>query len=216
MSRYRSWNALSSYGLRWPILDDFEVSVFLTETSSRHAILKKDKRAKSEKPRLGTTKGRLTCAGTQDGPVLVEEGVDEPLIRQESQDGTDNTLRDIPAVGNSTSVEDDRSPAREGDDPLFVSEGSDDEAPQIQKQPNPRKVKEESVQLGPKDGEDDKKKMALNTTYDGFTIYGRILCLVVKRRGTARGKELVGGAGQAMMEEWIASTQAAEGQMMDD
>jgi len=58
--------------------------------------------------------------------------------------------------------------------------------------------------------------MLLNTTYDGFSIYGRILCLVVKRRGTGKGKELVGGAGQAMMEEWIASTQIAEGQMMDE
>ena len=63
---------------------------------------------------------------------------------------------------------------------------------------------------------DDKKKLALRTSYDGFSIYGRILCLVVKRRGNAKGKDLVGGAGQAMMEEWIASTQMGEAQMMDE
>ena len=44
--------------------------------------------------------------------------------------------------------------------------------------------------------------MALKTTYDGYAIYGRILCLIVKRRGRA-----VGGAGQAVMEEWVRSTQ---------
>jgi len=58
---------------------------------------------------------------------------------------------------------------------------------------------------------DDKKKMGLRTTYDGFAIYGRVLCLVVKRREGARGKGPAAvGAGKAMMEEWIASTQAPE------
>lgn len=66
------------------------------------------------------------------------------------------------------------------------------------------------------DGDDEKKKLALNTTYDGFSIYGRILCLVVKRKGTAKGKEVAGGSGQAMMEEWISSTQMGQGQMMDE
>jgi hypothetical protein len=49
--------------------------------------------------------------------------------------------------------------------------------------------------------------MALSTSYDGFSIYGRILCLVVKRKGMVKGKQPAAGAGQAMMEEWIASTQ---------
>ena len=32
------------------------------------------------------------------------------------------------------------------------------------------------------EGEDEKKKMAMDTTYEGFAIYGRVLCLVVKRK----------------------------------
>lgn len=58
------------------------------------------------------------------------------------------------------------------------------------------------------EGPDEKKKKgAFDTTYEGFGIYGRILCLVVKRRGTGAkgGRELAGGAGQAMMEEWIGT-----------
>ena len=54
---------------------------------------------------------------------------------------------------------------------------------------------------------DDKKKMAMDTTYDGFSIYGRVLCLVVKRKDK-KGKapaNLAGG--QATMENWISSTQ---------
>jgi len=196
--------------------DDFEVAVFLTETSSRHALLKKDKRAKSEKPWLGTTQGRLTGAGTQEVPVDVEGEINMPIVREESQEDADTALEDIPLARNSPFNGDAHATTRGGRDPLFVSEGSEDEEFQAQKDPLPRKRKEESVQLGQQDREDDKKKMALNTTYDGFTIYGRILCLVIKRRGSARGRELAGVSGQAMMEEWIASTQAREGQMIDD
>ena len=198
------------------MVDDFEVAVFLTETSSRHAILKKDKRAKSEKPRLGTTKGRLTGAGTQDVPVEVDDGGAGPMIRDESQEETETAFGNIPPAEAERFDGAAQRAGRGGDDSLFVSEGSEDEGFQTQKTSRSRTVKEESVQLGQGDGEDEKKKMALNITYDGFTIYGRILCLVVKRRGNARGKELAGGAGQAMMEEWIASTQVGEGQMMDD
>ncbi|KAL2270814.1 hypothetical protein VTJ83DRAFT_185 [Remersonia thermophila] len=68
---------------------------------------------------------------------------------------------------------------------------------------------------------DDKKKMAFDVSYEGFAIYGRVLCLVVKRRGAAgMASGLAGGphgtagaaqasrpGGQATMENWIASTQ---------
>ncbi|KLU82638.1 hypothetical protein MAPG_01709 [Magnaporthiopsis poae ATCC 64411] len=85
---------------------------------------------------------------------------------------------------------------------------------------------------GEKEGE-KKKKVALDVSYEGFAIYGRVLCLVIKRRGNApssgarsaaatssasgkapatsttlrRGVAAGGGGGQARMENWIASTQ---------
>lgn len=71
---------------------------------------------------------------------------------------------------------------------------------------------------------DDKKKLAMDISYEGFSIYGRVLCLVVKRRESgggvggggrttsataARGKakSTAPGGGQAVMENWITSTQ---------
>jgi len=80
---------------------------------------------------------------------------------------------------------------------------------------------------------DDKKKLAMDISYEGFSIYGRVLCLVIKRRGplgvpgTGRGGFPAGMSptasgssnshqmgrpgGQAMMENWITSTQLPEG-----
>lgn len=182
----------------------------MTETSSRHALLKKDKRAKSEKPSLGTTKDRLTGAGTQDVPLDVEGGPDMPMVREESQEDAETALGDIPLAGNSPISGGAHGTTQGTRDTLFVSEEPEDEEFQAQRTPLPRHGKEESVPVEQGGREDDKKKMALNTTYDGFTIYGRILCLVIKRRGIARGREQAGVSGQAMMEEWIASTQAGE------
>ena len=171
---------------------------------------------KSEKARLGTVDGRLTGPGTKDVPMEVGDEENAPMVRQESQEDTDISLADIPPAGDGPADDGSRGSQREGGDPQFVSDGSEDDEPATAREGRAKAVKEESVQVGAADSDDDKKKMGLNTTYDGFTIYGRILCLVVKRRGTARGKEMAGGAGQAMMEEWISSTQVGEGQLMDD
>ena len=160
-------------------------------------------------------KGRLTGAGTQDVPVDVDEESSRLIIREENLEDAGTALRNIPVAGESPQGEA-QGPNRGRDNSLFVSEDSDDVNYPDAKRAHLRLVKEESVQPSRLDGEDDKKKLALGTTYDGFTIYGRILCLVVKRKGNVRGKEVAGGAGQAMMEEWIASTQAVEGQLMDD
>ncbi|KAL8994602.1 MAG: hypothetical protein Q9188_007018 [Gyalolechia gomerana] len=174
--------------------NDFEVVVFLTETSSRHAILHKKKRAKTEKPRLGSIDGKLTGEGTRDVPVEITDALEPPVPREESQEEKMPDLASIPATNDED--------GRVHDEELFVSDKGS------------RRSKVVPGDQGP--DTDDKKKLALRTSYDGFSIYGRILCLVVKRRGNAKGKDLAGGAGQAMMEEWITSTQMVEGQMMDE
>lgn len=175
--------------------EDFEVAVFLTETSSRHTILKKEKRAKSEKMRLGTLGGKMT--GSREAPV--EVGEDAPGLRREESDDAGIALSDLPPAASK----------RESEERLFLSDDENDE--------NDRGLRKGTA--GRAQGErkvDDKKKLALDTTYDGFSIYGRILCLVVKRRNNAKGKEPVGGARPAMMEEWISSTQEGAGAMMDE
>lgn len=54
---------------------------------------------------------------------------------------------------------------------------------------------------------DDKKKLHFQTTYDGFSIWGWVLCLLVTRRGGPSKKMTDSNAAQALMEEWISSTQ---------
>lgn len=65
---------------------------------------------------------------------------------------------------------------------------------------------------------DDKKKLAMDLMYEGFAIYGNVVCLVVRKRGkekhqstaeSAGGKKMVG---QARMENWISSTQVPVGE----
>lgn len=56
------------------------------------------------------------------------------------------------------------------------------------------------------DWSDDKKKLGFRTTYDGFSIWGWVLCLLVERKGGPKKNVLEGNA-QALMQEWIASTQ---------
>jgi hypothetical protein len=55
------------------------------------------------------------------------------------------------------------------------------------------------------DEPEEKKKMAMDTTYDGFAIYGRVLCLIVKRKDK-KAKPAGLGAGQTL-EQWMTSTQ---------
>ena len=175
--------------------EDFEVAVFLTETSSRHSILRMEKRAKIEKARLGTVGGKMT--GTKEAPVDV--GEDAPGLRREESEDGGIALADLPLA----------MPNLETEERLFISDDEGDE--------NARDLgKGSAVGAHGEPEVDDKKKLALDTTYDGFSIYGRILCLVVKRKGSAKGKELAGSAGQAMMQEWISSTQMGERTMMDE
>ncbi|KAL9614520.1 MAG: hypothetical protein Q9167_000970 [Letrouitia subvulpina] len=181
--------------------DDFQVSIFLTQVSSRHAILRKEKQVKAEKPRLGGLDGRLTGAWTRTRPVDIQEEEVPGLHIEDSQEAKAIDLDHIPQARA------DHDGA--GKD---VSLGSEDENSQGQT-PLPSRRGSESPIIVEDEDENDKKKLGIRTSYEGFSIYGRILCLIVKRRGTSRGVESTGGAGQAMMEDWIASTQTADGQM---
>lgn len=197
--------------MRWA--DDFEVAVFLTETSSRHSILRKLKTAKTEKGRLGTTDGKLTS--TEDAPVEVGEGA-PGLITEEGEDSEGVRMADIPSAAGDEALDSATLGKEESQEGLFVSDDSDGADVDAEETPSSRDrgkghVGEEEDGKG-----GDKKKLGMETTYDGFSIYGRILCLVVKRKGSAKGKGVAGGTGQAMMEEWIASTQMQDGQMMDE
>lgn len=57
--------------------------------------------------------------------------------------------------------------------------------------------------------DDDKKKLGFKTRYEGFSIWGRVLCLIVERK-SGPGKKEAGNNAQALMQGWIASTQQGQ------
>jgi hypothetical protein len=191
--------------------DDFEVSIFLTETSTRHSLLTKQKHFRDlNKKGIQSNSSKLTGA-TNDTAIDVE---DAPIIRREESEEDGLNLQDLPEA----EVEAEDDDGAESDDSLFVSE---DSGPRRSKrtrattntesrsaspgaEPHSKRARNEAGE----EESDDKKKMAMDTSYDGFSIYGRVLCLVVKRKDKkGKGVAGFGGGGQAMMEDWITSTQ---------
>lgn len=165
----------------------------------------------TEKPRLGSREPKLTGEGTRGVPVEIRETTEPLVLREESQEDKLLDMANIPTADQGGAQS---TAAAASEEELYVSDSSD-QAIEAMSTRQPRQRPEDAAVDQDPDA-DDKKKLAMRTSYDGFSIYGRILCLVVKRRGNAKGKDLAGGAGQAMMEEWIASTQMAEGQMLDE
>jgi hypothetical protein len=101
--------------------------------------------------------------------------------------------------------------------PIFIREEEEEEAINLDDIP---RADEKSAALSDEDYEeaqdDQKKKLSLDTSYDGFSIYGRILCLVVKRKSLRTTTGSSGPAsGQQMLEAWV-STQAAADQVDDE
>ncbi|KAI0011931.1 hypothetical protein F4779DRAFT_144040 [Xylariaceae sp. FL0662B] len=234
--------------------DDFEVSIFLTETSTRHSILTKHKHFHdTTQTKLVSNSGRLIGA-TNEAPFDVDVTAElAPALRREESDEEDAavTLAAIPAINDRAAsssgrrhkrarsqtetetnadrdqdsdvevISDDREDSGEENDGLFVGDSDDGNA-----RPRPAKRRREAAADG--DVDDDKKKLAMDISYEGFSIYGRVLCLVVKRREGAgpqpagrsgKGTSAAGGkgstkpgGGQAMMENFIISTQVPAGE----
>ena len=191
------------------IADDFEVSIFLTETSTRHSLLTKHKHFRDpSKKALESNSQKLTGASNETA-IEVE---DIPVIRREDSEEGELSLQDLPTADEEVEEEDplfvaDGGPRRSKRTRATTMNGSPDSASFAFEttEPGPKRRKEIDLLEDEEQG-DDKKKMAMETTYDGFSIYGRVLCLVVKRKD-ARGKGPAKSGGQAMMEDWIISTQ---------
>ncbi|KAJ4358446.1 uncharacterized protein N0V89_003029 [Didymosphaeria variabile] len=161
-----------------PATEDFEVSIFLTELSSRHSVLTKQKAFKNQ-PRIQSNSGKLTNwlnGGNSEQPLVISDGPTEPIVIREEEDDEPVSLADIPEADGSENQTTDAASEH-----------------------------------------DQKKKLGLNTSYDGFSIYGRILCLVVKRRGARHqaGSNSAPVSSQQMLENWV-STQAQAEQVDDD
>ncbi|KAI0384256.1 hypothetical protein F5Y04DRAFT_239040 [Hypomontagnella monticulosa] len=247
--------------------DDFEVSIFLTETSTRHALLTKHKHFHDTTQTKLTSNSRRLIGETNEVPIDVDATTEMgPVLRREESDDEDAAviLAAIPAAdetraGSSsgrrpkrarrnteTETDADRDEGdqqnsdveiasdgqdEEDDDGLFVHDDPDDDDNASTRPPPAKRRKGGgAAPEGDSAEDDDKKKLAMDISYEGFSIYGRVLCLVVKRREgnigpgpqpPGRGNRTPvtgtthptkpGGGGQAMMENFILSTQVPAG-----
>ncbi|KAG5952582.1 hypothetical protein E4U53_000521 [Claviceps sorghi] len=199
--------------------DDFEVSMFLTETSTRHSLLTKKKHFREKGRQMMQSNSTKLIDETNHVPVDVDGEQDTTIILgEEDSDGGGNArLSDIPAArpkrrrGADTADTHARD-SGESDDNSAVDLDSDTERPVTKRARIPGAPED-----GASDGEeDDKKKLAMDVSYEGFAIYGRVLCLVVRRTGHGAPQRLRQGGnapeGQANMENWITSTQIPVGE----
>ena len=202
--------------------EDFEVTIFLTELSTRHSLLTKQKHF-SDKPKLKSTGNRLTgWLNNSEHPIRIEDEARAPgILLLEDEDVVE--LRDIPEVEtggkrNATSAEAVQV------DALFVS-SDDEEFFQTQRERTSKRRKQNTTRNPPVEPDDhhdeevdDKKKLGLTTSYDGFSIYGRILCLVVKRKSKKAAASNPGGpvGGSQMMEQWVSTQAAQEAGLVED
>ena len=197
--------------------EDFDVSIYLTETSRRHSLLVKEKSFGGGDGLAKAKKGAKGLVGESGMPIEVEDdGEDGALPGLRAEDSEEKLdLSNIPTADeDGTSQKGTKRARDEGDDSLFVSSDSSSGGEIATSKPRTKRARAKSkltiAEEDEENGSDDKKKMALNTSYEGFSIYGRILCLVITRKG-GKGKQAAvpatSGAGKAMMEDWISSTQ---------
>ncbi|RAQ68825.1 hypothetical protein COH20_006187 [Aspergillus flavus] len=165
--------------------EDFEVSLFLRESRTRHSLLTRHK----EFDEPDNASSRKEGAQNPPRPAESSSGVADAGILVESDSESNIDLRDIP---QATAEENDKKGKRHRD----ADEAVDTTA-------NSRASKRR------KDEEPDDKKLRFRMNYEGFNIYGWTLCLLVTRKGD-KVRASTGSSEptrQALMEEWM-STQA--------
>jgi hypothetical protein len=112
-------------------------------------------------------------------------------------------------VKNKTFVDDNRTESAldgtsQSKQPVVIPEDSDDDDLGINDIPHARNEDDNEIATY----NEDKKKLSFNTTYDGFNIWGFVLCLLVEREGELVKRSSGNGGGQALMEDWISTQQA--------
>ncbi|KAL7817363.1 hypothetical protein V8C26DRAFT_428615 [Trichoderma gracile] len=201
------------------VKDDFEVSVFLMETDTRHSLLSKHKLFREKGPSAMQSNSSKLIAETNANPIDVEASDFTPIRIEEDSDNEGVALSDIPSANTRRQAKRQRSNTIEdGDDDEFEDAGDDSDsvadAGPAGLQPLPKRQRgladpPAEPERGFDDEDDYKKKLAMDVSYEGFAIYGRVLCLVVKKRENKPQQAL---GGQAKMENWITSTQIPVGE----
>ncbi|PNP46286.1 hypothetical protein TGAMA5MH_02321 [Trichoderma gamsii] len=206
------------------VKDDFEISMFLMETSTRHSLLSKHKVFHDKGQSTIQSNASKLIAETNSSPIDVDASDFAPIRIEEDSDNEGIALSDIPSANTRRQAKRPRSNTIEDDDEddLFVNSdddnGDEDDASVIDVDSDSRRPKRlrGPVKLPASESErqfhdDYKKKLAMDVSYEGFAIYGRVLCLIVKKKDAKKTAQQNLG-GQAKMENWITSTQIPVGE----
>ncbi|KAG6032597.1 hypothetical protein E4U40_006087 [Claviceps sp. LM458 group G5] len=200
--------------LNTSLTDDFEVSMFLTETATRHSLLSKKKHFRDKGLPMMQSNSTKLIDETNHVPVDVDgEQEIAAILREEDSDddGGNERLSEIPVArpkrrrGTTTS---DHHTEESGGSDNAIDLDSDTERPATKRARIPSALGEDASE----GEEDDKKKLAMDVSYEGFAIYGRVLCLVVRRRENKTQRLRQDAEGQANMDNWITSTQIPVGE----
>lgn len=197
--------------------------MFLTETPTRHSILRKHRHFRDKVPKKMQSNSSKLLGETSTEPIDVDDAAPE-ILREEDDEVSLNNIPELPPADTADTADAGQSKRRrsspaEDESNSEFEDGNDSDVESVPGSAPPSKRARRDEDLSA-DEEPDKKKMAMDISYEGFAIYGRVLCLVVKRRDAAparvAGTTPAGekGTGQAVMENWISSTQVPAG--MDD
>ncbi|KAG5946735.1 hypothetical protein E4U59_003089 [Claviceps monticola] len=195
------------------VQDDFEVSMFLTETATRHSLLSKKKHFRDKGLPIMQSNSTKLIDETNHVPVDVdgEQEIAAILRDEDSDDGGGNErLSEIPVARpkrRRDMATSDIHTEESGGSDNTIDLDSDTERPVTKRARIPSALGEEASE----GEEDDKKKLAMDVSYEGFAIYGRVLCLVVRRRENKTQRLRQDAEGQANMDNWITSTQIPVG-----
>lgn len=158
-------------------IDGFEVSVFLTEGGTHHAVISKRRILSGRRKRIKSNSSRLVSGGDDDGTGSDAASV---VIREESEERSG--LYDVPATGSLSTGHGDRRQFRRMrrsgmDSERVIVPESDDDTEYVDGADHILIESSDEDNMA----QDDKKPLSI-TTYEGFQIYQRVLCLVVKKR----------------------------------
>lgn len=160
---------------------------------------------------------------TSENPIRIDEDKEVPAILHEEDDDVVE-LKDIPKASKSKKRKSVNDKDREGDDDeaAFVSSSDEEFFATQRANPSKRRKRTEEPEKVPddppahEDEQDDKKKLFLDTSYDGFSIYGRILCLIVARKSKKEPAVSASTGGNQTMEQWVSTQAAQENGLLDE
>ena len=197
--------------------------MFLTDPSTRHSLLRKQKHFLDSKKRIQSSTRKLASLGSQaptrngsepDAPIHIREDLDEHEARLPNPSlSSDQDFRDDSTASLSRDMGPRALPrarylgAPERCGPANDGRVSTEDT--VRGEQADRSSSHLSEAIATDDAEDDEqdaKKLVARSIYDGYSIYRRVLCLVVKRRTNTKDR-VAPAATSATMEEWITSTQ---------